>query len=364
MFSPASYYPAYIFSTLLISCIYTIYLNKHSNTFLEKNNNSPFILLYVVLFIILVGLRPVSGYYFGDTINYASSYYALQANTAFYDPDSSDWLFSWLMSTCALFMDVHGFFLLVEAGYVLLILWACKRLISNNATLAIIFCFGAFSFFSYGTNGIRNGLACSFVILALSFIKGKTRDQVIAGILCFVAFSIHKSTALPILCMIISCFYQKTKVIYSFWFFSIIISAVAGSFVENIFSGLGFDDRLDNYLTNREYDDQFSSVGFRWDFLLYSAMPILLGWYVVFKEKIYDSQYLLLLHTYILANAFWVMLIRASFSNRFAYLSWFMYPIVLAYPLLMLPIWKNQGKKVGLILMAHVLFTFLMWIKG
>mgnify|MGYP007128044265 CR=1 FL=1 len=65
---------------------------------------------------------------------------------------------------------------------------------------------------------------------------------------------------------------------------------------------------------------------------------------MVLKRKIFNSQYLLLLHTYVLANAFWVMLIRASYSNRFAYLSWFMYPVVLAYPLLTLRFGRSREK--------------------
>ena len=85
---------------------------------------------------------------------------------------------------------------------------------------------------------------------------------------------------------------------------------------------------------------------------------------MIFKKRTFDLKYLLLLHTYVLSNAFWVMLIRASFSNRFAYLSWFMYPIILAYPLLIFPMWKDQGKKVGMILMVHTLFTYVMWIRG
>ena len=219
-------------------------------------------------------------------------------------------------------------------------------------------------FFTYGVNGIRNGLACSLMLLAFSYINGKTREKVVAGILSFAAYNIHHSTALPILCMVVSLYYRNTKMIYLFWLGSIVISAVASSFVESIFTGLGFDDRLDGYLHNMEDDYMFSHTGFRWDFLLYSAMPMWLGWYVVLKRKIFNSQYLLLLHTYVLANAFWVMLIRASYSNRFAYLSWFMYPVVLAYPLLTLPIWKDQGKKVGMILVGHILFTYLMWIRG
>lgn len=365
MFPAQYYFPVFIYIILICSLLQYVQCAKMNvSAILYSQKSDVFIILFSILFIIIVGLRPISGYYFGDTINYARSYYSYQNNLALYSPNSSEWLFNWLMVKCASFMDVQGFFLIVEIGYIVPMLWACKRLMLNNTTLAMLFCFGAFSFFAYGTNGIRNGLACSLVILALSFIRGKTKEQVIAGILCFAAFNIHRSTALPILCMVVSLFYRNTKMICLFWIGSIFISVVAGGFVESIFSGLGFDDRLDGYLHSREYDDQFSNVGFRWDFLLYSAMPIWLGWYVVFKKRVFNEQYLLLLHTYILANAFWVMLIQASFSNRFAYLSWFMYPIVLAYPLLVLPIWKDQGKKVGMILMAHTLFTYLMWIRG
>ena len=111
---------------------------------------------------------------------------------------------------------------------------------------------------------------------------------------------------------------------------------------------------------------QFSQTGFRWDFLLYSSMPIIMGWYIIFKRRIkVDFNYILLLGVYIYSNAFWVMVIRASFSNRFAYLSWFIYPLVLAYPLLKFPIWKKkQGLRTGLILLAHFGFTFVMWLIG
>ena len=64
--------------------------------------------------------------------------------------------------------------------------------------------------------------------------------------------------------------------------------------------------------------------------------------------------------TYIYSNAVWVLLIRLPFTNRFAYLSWFLYAIVLAYPLFKFHLWRNQGQKVAMIMMAHVSFTFLM----
>ncbi len=104
---------------------------------------------------------------------------------------------------------------------------------------------------------------------------------------------------------------------------------------------------------------------FRWDFLLYSSMPILIGAYTLFVRKIYNNTYLILLGTYMYANSFWILVIRGLFSNRFAYLSWFIYPIVLAYPILNLPVFeKNHSLKASWILLAHLGFTITMWMFG
>ena len=75
--------------------------------------------------------------------------------------------------------------------------------------------------------------------------------------------------------------------------------------------------------------------------------------------------YLLLFGMYVYSNAFWIMVIRSSFSNRFAYLSWFLYPVVLAYPMLRFPLWKQRhGQKTALVLLAHFAFTLVMWLIG
>lgn len=340
-------------------------LNCDSNYILGERRGQGGAWLFAILFIVVVGLRPTSGYYFGDTGTYAAQYRLYQSGVPYETYlRESDWLFSLITYNCSRIMDVGGFFLIVEACYIIPMLIACRRWFPNNMALAVLFCFTALSFFTYGTNGIRNGMACSFVILALSYANGNMRSKIFAGLLAFAAISIHKSTALPVMMMVASLFYRNTKMIMGAWVFSIFLSLVAGGFIENIFAGLGFDDRLSGYISNEDNNDQFSSTGFRFDFLLYSMMPIVLGYYTVIKRKIYDSNYLLLLHTYILSNAFWVMLIRASFSNRFAYLSWFLYPIVLAYPLLKLDIWgERQGRKLAYILLAHVAFTYLMWLK-
>ena len=74
-----------------------------------------------------------------------------------------------------------------------------------------------------------------------------------------------------------------------------------------------------------------------------------------------DPFYARLVNTYLLANAVWVLAIHASFSNRFAYLSWFMMPWVLLYPFV--PgkiIHRPRTGLIAAVLCAHYMFTYVM----
>lgn len=361
-FDPSIYFPTYIYSLLLLTLFYVVKIYNKDEDLIDENTNNPLILIYVGLFVYFVGLRPISGYYFGDTSNYALTYNYFVNGVKIFNPESEELVFEWLQYHCSKVMDVHGFFLLIEVLYVVPVLWACRKLAPNHYLLLFIVYMGAFSFFSYGTNGIRNGMACSLIIAAIACVNQNLLYKIIGALLAFLAFNIHRSTALPIVCILGSFFVKDTRYIMGFWIASIFISLVAGGAVESFFTGLGFDDRMSGYSSQNIDASMFSSTGFRWDFLLYSSMPILLGYYVVFVRQIWDRNYLLLLNTYILCNSFWVMMIRASYSNRFAYLSWFMYALVLAYPCLKLPVWEDQGRKAALIFMAHFAFTFYMFI--
>lgn len=231
----------------------------------------------------------------------------------------------------------------------------------------MLFSIGAFSFYTYSVNGIRNGVACSFVILALgSMCSGK---RVWPIVFSFIAISCHKSTALPLVCMFFTYFIRNPKLMYLAWFGAIALSLAFGETLGNLFSLLNYDDRLAaNMQRGEDVAAEWGEVlenRFRWDFLLYSSMPIILGAYTLFVRKVYNNTYLILLGTYIYANSFWVLVIRGLFSNRFAYLSWFIYPIVLAYPLFNLPVFKkDHSKKAAYILLAHLGFTISMWMLG
>lgn len=335
------------------------YINSPKYSLQEKGNSFIFPLIVSIILSLWLGNRTHSGFYFGDTNNYALIYKIINTNISTIDWNK-EWLWDWLMIFCKkLNLSATNFFVLIEFGYILTALGAIIRFTPNNPLLGMLFVWSSLFFYSFGINGIRNGLACHIILLALSFLLDS--KYIIGAILCFTAFSIHKSTMLPI-AAIITGFIFKNKVKYAIcvWLLSIPLSLIAGSAATSFFASLGFDDRMSSYSDANADMSMFSSSGFRWDFLFYSCFPVIMAWYVCIKRQINDNWYNVICITYCLCNAFWILVIRAAYSNRFAYLSWFIYPIVIAYPLINLPIWEDQDKKTGLILLAYSGFTLFM----
>ncbi len=353
--------------------VFLKYVNSSRCTILQKKTvTSAMTIIYCVAFAFWIGFRNMELAGWADSVNYARGYrYMLglrDLDDEFIVDTDSEWLWDFIMRTFAVAKAPIGYwFFAIACGYIGFMYLGIRRMMPNNQWIALLFCISSFSFFSFSYNGLRNGLACSIIIYALSwFLNFNKKGLVIGLFLSFFAMGIHRSVALPVLCALV-CYFTKLdfKWAFAFWCLSIILSLIAGPQIQTFFASLGFDDRMQDY-AGQTVDQvtgpgmTFSHTGFRWDFLLYSTMPILLGYYIVYKKKIRDRAYDLLIATYILANSFWIMVIQAVFSNRFAFLSWFMYPIVFAYPLLKVKIWKDQDRKTAQILMLFVLFTVFM----
>ncbi len=349
--------------TLTFTCLalgkYFQYKPLRCNRVLYGENTN-YLLTYLgcTLLILFIGLRPISGK-FGDMITYQYMFY----NIAPIQGDG-DWMFYQMMKILRPITDASGFFLTVAIGYIGFVVIGFRKLFKNNTSAALILFFTTFSFCSYSLNGIRNGFATSLFFLGFCIILSQQnkRQMIVGIIICALSINFHRSLALPLVCMIAAYLIRNFKYAVLFWFFSILVYLVAHGAVESFFASLGFDDRLAEYISHSdEYAARGFKSGFRPDFLLYSAMPIWLGYIVNVKYRVEDRRFQWILNTYIFANAFWCMIQGAAFSNRFAYLSWFMYPLVLAYPCFKMNVWGNrQGTLTANIILANAAFTFFM----
>ena len=121
------------------------------------------------------------------------------------------------------------------------------------------------------------------------------------------------------------------------------------------------EDVVATYFLNKdEYASSFAYTGFRWDFLLYSSTAVFASYYFRFKKAFNDDFYNRLSNTFLVANSIWILVIQASFSNRFAYLSWFMMGLIIIYPFLKQVFWNNQFKIIALVILIYYIFTYLM----
>lgn len=309
-----------------------------------------FLLLVITIF--YMGLRPISGRYFGDMRSY--SRYFIEYSRGGQILVNKDVFFHMFMKFTSNFLTVHQFFLLCAFLYVFPMYRVSKSFFKEYWFYGFLLLISSFSFWTYGVNGIRNGIATSFFLLALTY---RDKKMIMYGVL-LLSVLIHKTLLLPVLAFIGTGFYNNTKLFTAIWCLAIPLSLALGGFWEAFFASLGFaDDRLDTYLLA----DSETGGSFRFDFLLYSASAIGVGWYFVFKKGFKDEMYNQILNTYLIVNAFWVLVIRAGFSNRFAYLSWFMIALVIAYPFVKGNYFSKPGLELGKLVVVYFAFTFIMF---
>jgi hypothetical protein len=358
MFDAALYGSVYVYFVLCITFLSVlVYLNASSSAKVFSNYNKLMLCVVGTFITLFLGTRPISGQYFVDMATYA--YIFDQAViTGFHS--SPDWSFAWFMEFIAKFFSVEFFFLACTALYIIPNIIAFSRIHGSWAFAVFLSVLGGFQTYPYIVNGIRNGLATSLLLLAFSFWDRKL--MMIA--IMVVAFGTHKSTLIPILGFILTGFYARPIVYGIAWFVAFIISAIGGAELTQTLGSLisfGEDERLSSYTQIELFS--MGKAGFRLDFIAYSIIPIIISYYLASAETKKDSFYQRILCTYLFANAFWLLVIYSEFSNRFAYLSWFILPWVVIYPFIPQknsPV-QTPSKNLGPALMAHFGFLYFMY---
>lgn len=314
----------------------------------------------LILITLYLGTRPVS-YVFGDMGTYGKFYNMVASGQ---EPIiRNDYVFNYFLLACSKIMSDRTFFFICAALYIFPC-YVFSRKFCGSYWYFVFFIFTAsLMFWPFGTNGIRNGLATSVFIWALCFYNKKYLMYALMAL----AFGIHNSMIIPIAGFAVAGVYKNPKLYLYIWLIAIPLSLIGGGFWESLFGAIGFgaDTRAEDYLTKGNINnDEFAYTGFRWDFLFYSSFAVFAGWFFIFKKNITDKFYIHLWGTYMIANAFWILVIRANFSNRFAYLSWFLMAPVIAYPLLRYKIFPNQYRVIGAVIAVYYLFTYIMFLRG
>lgn len=304
----------------------------------------------VVTLCILIGLRPIS-YAFGDMGNYYKAFVEYASGVS---PDGNDLLFEAVMWLFAQADAPTLFFFFCALVYLLPLRSASKRVLGNYWPLGFVFLVAHISFYGFAVNGIRNGMAMSVFILAITMRGWR------AWLLMAIAVGLHGSLMLPVMAYAAASYGFKAKWAVAFWVACLLVSLAAPGIATLLTTWLPVDDRLEQYASlGSEFDDQFSSTGYRWDFVLYSALPIVVGRYFIFKKRLFDDFYLRLFSTYVITNAVWLLLIMLPFSNRFAYLSWGGMGLVYAYPLIKWKAFNQQQVVFSALLIGVAGFSFV-----
>lgn len=357
-FIPVENYSYYFYQFLLIVVVVVFIQSISYEIDDPKNLNTKKIIgsIILVLVTLYMGFRPVSNF-FGDMVIYNRSYESYQNGEI--PVITKDILFEYFLFYSSKFVSANFFFFLCAILYIIPLLIACKNFFKEYWFYGFFILIISFSFWGYGVNGIRNGIATSLFIYGISLSK---KQHIYAFFL--ISFFIHKSLMLPIAAYFFTSIYSDPKKYLYLWLLAIPISFVAGSFFSTLLFGSGLveEDRLSGYFEEFDIDSTGGvemKIGFRWDFILYSASGVFVGYYFIIKKKFKDVFYSSIFNIYLFSNAIWILVIRANFSNRFAYLSWFLLGLVVIYPFLKFKFFKNHHAMIGKTLLIYFIFTYL-----
>ena len=309
-------------------------------------NSTPSVgtIFIVFIAILLMGLAPATADIGTDRPNYADMFFHVDAQL---QRGFRDVGFSYFLKLCEITTgSVTGFFLISACIYIIASVYFYKKACPSKYIYMVLLCFLSLGFTNHYYNVLRSGLCISFLLIAIS------RNQKMWKTIVFslLSISFHKSGILVVLGYLMTYKLKNTKLLYVFWG-GMLVMLLAGFFdsfaqYTELFKNID-DIRVNQYLSG---NDLGYKVGLRLDFITYSLFPIFVGWYYIFKRKFSDKYYVHIYNTYLFCNSCWLVFSKMPHNDRLAYLSWFLIPYILLYPLLCEPKEGNVIKNKKLLL--------------
>lgn len=351
MIEASSYYSYYTNFTLFIGVAFIIYTFIKSNLKSKDYLMLPYVLGVVSFCVItfFLAIRPIS-YQFGDMGNYNNA-----INEYLYTDkikEDSDILFEYLMFFFAKNFSSESFFFLCTLLYFIPLYLSYKKIFKNFWTVAFILSLLTFSFYGFAVNGIRNGIAAHIFLLGLALPKRY------GWMLIVLSTGFHSSMWIPAIGYVSSYIFKTIRWYYYLWLTCLFISFVYSGF-SDIVQTLGIGgDKFGSYVEDGfEHESSFAITGYRYDFVIFSIFPVIFSAYYIYKRKFNNGLYNTFVSTYLFANSIFLLVNEIAFSNRFAYLSWFM-----IVPIILYPIYKLRTRKDTHMLLASSIFLIATYI--
>lgn len=317
----------------LLSFIFIV----HFNTRREAGARAGLVLMaFATLGLIFMAIlmRPASG----DSGRYYQYFIilgkmGLQDALAYGETDPLYVLLNWIASLLGQSQWVlFGSTLMVYAGVFLM---AIHRLVGLIGGAILIMCYSAFPYFvAYAANGLRQGLALVFLLMAYVSFKQERRT---AGIWLLLAPFWHSGAWLAV---IIAIFHQlmvrfvknertRWKLVFLVLFAAVALSAIGlnESMVSQFSSLATIQKSQEIYFSDPNAVSY--RAGFRPDFLLFSLLPLGVAWLLRRRAPIFSYKGSgWWLSIYLSLNVVYHLFAFAPFADRFAAFSWFLMPLV------------------------------------
>lgn len=317
------YYKPIFYTIITIFSI--VYYSKYasSNNIVYDNKG---LALFLALFLgFFLGFRPPENV-FADTVGLVMWYQSVKHEVFEFTWDTDNFIFDNLTRG----MSASGFnysiwLTLIALIYFIVRYVSCRKLFPNNTNIAFLIFLGSFITYSSAINGFKAGVATSLFACAVAY----KNNLKVAILFLFLAVGMHHAMFVCITAYIIAYFYKRQNVYYYIWLTSLLLAIFHVTYFQSLFGSFAIEEKADAYLS---LDSEGWRGGMRYDFVLYSAVPIIQSLFHRKRYRIISDKYAFVLNLYILLNSVWLLCMYANFTNRIAALSWGLYPIVILLP--------------------------------
>ena len=267
----------------------------------------------IFAYAITVGLRDSS--VGSDSVNYRSSFESSVGG-------GFESGFNLIIIFLKYFSDsYHFFFAIIAILTGLLFFLAGKTLFTSRYVLLFTIFLITFPFFySITSNVVRQGLAIGIILFSYS-ITSQIKTKINYKLLILILFTgyIHLPTAAIMLPLVVN--FKMKKIIF-IWI-SLMMLSLLSNYYAPLLSSL-ISGRFIAYLTNGAFTQYVT--GFRWQFVMFSAMPFLL--LLLTKHNDMSESYRKIYEGYFLINGISLLLNFLPYFDRFLLPSWMMMPFI------------------------------------